>query len=210
MTLVAAISYSLNSSICLVAASRLVFAVARDGVLPMSDWLSQVNENKQPRNAVKFISGFAAFLLCFILPSEVAFTSLLSAGGIPIMAAYGSIPLLRLLVTPNDFKSTSIKLGRLRKPMYVVTALFNGLLLATYISPFTFPVTPSTFNFGPVVWVAVTIGAVATWRFSSPTSWLTQDKVHQAFEGANVQESDSVEGGDAEELIEDQKAGSRE
>lgn len=111
----------------MVASSRLVFAVARDGVLPLSEWLCQVNEKRQPRNSLMFICIFAAVLECLILPSEVAFTSILSGGSIPIAAAYGLIAWARLLLTPGDFRSTKFRLGPFRMSFYLVAGLFNLL-----------------------------------------------------------------------------------
>ena len=73
---------------------------------------------------------FGAVILCTILPSQVAFTSLVSAGGIPTTAAYGLIALLRLTMTPDDFKSSHFHLGRWRKPFYVATILFTALVFA--------------------------------------------------------------------------------
>jgi len=119
-----------NTSIAVVAASRLIFAVARDGVLPLSGWIGQVNADRQPRNAVTVMFVFAAVLLCSILPSQVAFTSLISAGGVPTIAAYGLIALLRLTFTPHAFKTSHFYLGRWARPMYLSTVLFNGLIFA--------------------------------------------------------------------------------
>ena len=112
------------------AASRLIFAVARDGVLPLSGWIGKVDDAKQPRNAVTVMFAFGAVLLCTILPSQVAFTSLISAGGIPTTAAYGLIALLRLTMTPNDFKNSHFYLGRWRTPFYVSTVVFNAIVFA--------------------------------------------------------------------------------
>src|SRR5688572_7255347 len=64
-----------NTSVAIVAASRLVFAVARDGVLPGSKWIGQVDSEGQPRNAVTVMYIFGAVILCSILPSQVAFYS---------------------------------------------------------------------------------------------------------------------------------------
>jgi amino acid transporter len=122
-----------NTSIAIVAASRLVFAVARDGVLPMSGWISKVTSDGQPQNAVTVIFIFAAALLCTILPSQVAFTSLVSAGGVPTIAAYGLIALLRLTLTPNDFQSSHFRLGVFAKPFYVSAVFFNAIVFA--VSP---------------------------------------------------------------------------
>ena len=73
---------------------------------------------------------FGGALWFSILPSQVAFTSLISAGGIPTTAAYGLIALLRLTMTPNDFKNSHFYLGRWRIPFYIATVLFNGLVFA--------------------------------------------------------------------------------
>jgi len=74
-----------------VASSRLIWAVARDGVLPFSGWISQVSDKKEPKNAVTVMLGTAALLLCTILPSPVAFSSLVSAAGVPTITAYALI-----------------------------------------------------------------------------------------------------------------------
>lgn len=126
------ISYSppKNTSIAIVAASRLIFAVARDGVLPGSKWIGQVTADGQPRNAVTVMYVFGAVLLCSILPSEVAFFSLISAGGVPTIAAYGLIALLRLTMTPDEFKTSKFALGRWAKPFYVCAVLFNALVFS--------------------------------------------------------------------------------
>ena len=104
--------------------------MARDGVIPGSKWIGQVTSDGQPRNAVTVMFAFGAAILCTILPSQVAFTSLVSASGVPTIAAYGLIALLRLTMTPNSFKSSHFKLGRFSKPFYFAAALFNGLVLA--------------------------------------------------------------------------------
>ena len=125
-----------NTTIAVVASSRLVFAVARDGVLPMSSWIGQVDGSGQPMHAVTVILLFSGTILCTILPSQVAFTSLVSAGGVPTIAAYGLIALLRLTMTPNSFQSSYFFLGRFRKLFYFVTVLFNGLIVAVRLSIF--------------------------------------------------------------------------
>ena len=124
-----------NTSICIVASSRLVFAVARDGVLPFSKWIGQVDSSRQPKNAVVVIYVFAALILCTILPSQVAFFSLVSAGAVPTVAAYGLIALLRLTITPNNFKSSFFFLGRFRRIFYFAGVLWNALIVAVSLAP---------------------------------------------------------------------------
>ncbi|EJF63115.1 amino acid transporter [Dichomitus squalens LYAD-421 SS1] len=180
MTIIATLGLILSTSVAIVAASRLIFAVARDGVLPLSGWIGQVDAQKQPRNAVTVMFVFGAFILCTILPSQVAFTSLISAGGIPTTAAYGLIALLRLTMTPNDFTNSHFYLGRWRIPFYISAVLFNGLVFAVQISPFFFPTDASTFNFACVILGSVTIFGILSWYFVPEEKWLRRDQVlHQ-------------------------------
>lgn len=115
------------------AASRIIFAIARDGALPFSQWARKITPNGSPHNSVLVVYIFCAILLCVILPSAVAFTSLMSGGVVLLIAAYGLIALFRLVLTPNDFKNTKHPLGRARKLLYAISALFNGVLFAVRI-----------------------------------------------------------------------------
>ena len=79
MVIVCIVGLIFNTTVAGVASSRLIWAVARDGVLPFSGWISAVSDNKEPRNAITVMLVVASLLLCTILPSPVAFTSLVSA-----------------------------------------------------------------------------------------------------------------------------------
>lgn len=124
-----------------------MFLIARDRVLPLSGWIGRVTANGRPQNALIVIYTFSAVLLCTILVSPVAFTSLVSAACIPNVLIYALIALLRLMVTPNGFESAKFSLGRLARPAYLATFGFNMVIFAVFISPFDFPVTIQNFNF---------------------------------------------------------------
>mgnify|MGYP002717855132 FL=1 len=136
---------SQNTAIAIIAASRLVFAVARDGVLPFAGWVSRV-KNGQPRNAVIVVWAVAAIVTCSILPSSTAFTSLVSAAGVPSAAAYGLICLGRLLCTPKRFPKPQWSLGRWSKPFQFIGVFWNGWVVAILFSPYAFPVTAENLN----------------------------------------------------------------
>jgi len=189
MTIIAVIGLIMNTSVAIIAASRLVFAVARDGVLPLSGWISQVTSDRQPRNAVTVIYIFGAAILCTILPSQVAFTSLVSAAGVPTIAAYGLIALLRLTMTPDHFQSSHFRLGRFAKPFYACAALFNGLIFAVSISPFFFPVDAQTFNFACVIFGSVTFFGILSWFVTSEEKWLNKHQILKALHAANQPEA---------------------
>lgn len=135
-----------NTTIAIVAASRLVFAVARDGVLPFSSWVSRVSPSGQPYNAIKVVWGVAALVTCTILPSNVAFTSLVSAAGVPSAAAYGLICFGRVFLTPKKFPKPRWSLGVLSKPFQIIGIFWNGWVVAILFSPYIFPVTGQTLN----------------------------------------------------------------
>ncbi|GLB33307.1 putative gamma-aminobutyric acid transporter [Lyophyllum shimeji] len=186
MTAIAALGLIMNTSIAIVASSRLVFAVARDGVLPLSGWIGQVDSSGQPKNAVTVIYVFGACILCTILPSQVAFTSLVSAGGVPTIAAYGLIALLRLTMTPGRFKSSYFYLGKLAVPFYVCAVIFNGIVFSVMISPFFFPVTPDTFNFACVIFGAVTIFGIISWWLTPEERWLRREILVKSYENSDI------------------------
>ncbi|KAI0057772.1 amino acid transporter [Artomyces pyxidatus] len=181
VTVVVILCSSMTSTVTILAASRLIFAIARDGVLPLSGWIGQVGQDGQPRNAVTVVFVIGAVLLCSVLPSEVAYTSLLSAGGVATIAAYGLIGLLRFTMTPHAFKASHFYLGKLARPFYSITILSMGLFVAVLISPFYFPVSAQSFNFACVIFGFVTIFAIVSWWLTPAEKWLRQQQIEQAF-----------------------------
>lgn len=144
MTVVCILGLLFNTTVAGVASSRLIWAVARDGVLPFSGWISKVNKDKMPNNAVTVMLVFSSLLVCTILPSPVAFASLVSAAGVPTIMGYALICFGRTFITPNEFKSARWSLGRWSRPMSFVAMIWNLYLAAVLFSPIEFPVTSDT------------------------------------------------------------------
>ncbi|KAM0188237.1 hypothetical protein ACHAPI_010726 [Fusarium lateritium] len=184
MNVVCILALWLNTAIAVLAASRLVFAVARDGVLPWSGWVSKVVAG-QPRNAVLVVWGVAAIITCTILPSAVAFTSLVSAAGVPSAAAYGLISLSRLLLTPKNFPKPAWSLGRWSKPFQVIAVFWNGWVVAILFSPYIFPVSGETLNYAPVIMAITTILALITWWIIPAEKWLPSQRIQQTLDADN-------------------------
>ncbi|KAG8718496.1 hypothetical protein FRC08_005140 [Ceratobasidium sp. 394] len=182
MTILAVASAILTHSIAVLATSRLIFSIARDAALPLSAWVSRPSSNGGPRNAVTLVYVTSAILLCCILPSTAAFVSLISGAGLPLVASYGLISLLRLVSTPKQFKHSRYSLGRFAKPLYVATALFNAVAFAVFSSPYVFPVTVKSLNFAPVIFGGVTIFGIMSWWFIPQDKWLRNDRIERTFE----------------------------
>ncbi|GKT76561.1 amino acid transporter [Colletotrichum tofieldiae] len=178
MNIICIVALWFNTAIAVLAASRLVFAVARDGVLPWSPWVSKVVDG-QPRNAVLVVWGVASVITCTILPSSVAFTSLVSAAGVPSAAAYGLICICRLFLTPKHFPKPAWSLGRLSKPFQAIAVLWNGWVVAVLFSPYVFPVEASTLNYAPVIMGIVTIFAILSWWLIPAERWLPSQRIQE-------------------------------
>ncbi|KAJ3720324.1 hypothetical protein C8R42DRAFT_696714 [Lentinula raphanica] len=104
VTIITIIGLISNTSVAIVAASRLLFAVARDGLLPLSGYIGKVTVVWQPRNAVTVLYIFSASILCTILSSSVAFTSLVSAAGVFYVCAFFSNGLVfAVMISPFYF-----------------------------------------------------------------------------------------------------------
>ncbi|KAK4505293.1 hypothetical protein PRZ48_003256 [Zasmidium cellare] len=182
MNVVCILGLIFNATVAGVASSRLIWAVARDGVLPFSGWISKVSEKKEPKNAIIVMHAVAALLLCTILPSPVAFTSLVSAAGVPTITAYALICFGRTFLTPHNFKNSAWSLGRWSRPMNFIAFVWNLYLAAVLFSPLTFPVDADTFNYSPVIFGAITIFGILTWWFYPEDRWLPAarlGKVHE-------------------------------
>ena len=182
MNVVCIIGLIFNTTIAGVASSRLIWAVARDGVLPFSSWISKVSGKKEPKNAIIVMHAVAAALLCTILASPVAFTSLVSAAGVPTITAYALIAFGRCFITPHQFKHARFSLGRWSRPMTFIALIWNLYLAAVLFSPLYFPVTVESFNFSPVIFAAITILGIVTYFVTPEDKWLPAarlGKVHR-------------------------------
>ncbi|KAF7594024.1 hypothetical protein BBP40_010302 [Aspergillus hancockii] len=186
MNVICVVALWLNTAIAIVAASRLVFAVARDGVLPFSTWVSKVH-NGQPRNAVIVVWAVAALITCTILPSSVAFTSLVSAAGVPSAAAYGLICLARLLCTPNRFPKPKWSLGRWSKPFQFIGVFWNGWVVAVLFSPYEFPVNGANLNYAPIIMAGVTIFAIVSYFLMPEEAWLPRNRISHFIDSKGAQ-----------------------
>jgi amino acid transporter len=175
MTIISMFGSILNTSISLVAVSRLVFAVARDGVFPFSDVLSRVSKSKQPHNAVIFISTIAALLLCTQLPSQVAFSSLISTSAAGSIAAYGLVGIGRTFITRKSFRPGFWDLGWFGVVAAVVTFIWNGFSFAVLCAPqysnSAIDGDSSLFNYAIVIMGGVTIIALLEWWRKSNSDW---------------------------------------
>ncbi|KAB5587807.1 Amino acid permease [Ceratobasidium theobromae] len=146
------------------AASRLVFAVARDGVLPFASWVQDVTPDKRPRNAILLVYAYSAILQCSILPSSVAFSSLISIAGV---------------------QSSKYPLGYMSRPFYLATALFGAFAVAILVSPLQFPVTGPNLNYTGVVFGIITIIGLLSWVLIPEEKWMRSERIMAMYEAVD-------------------------
>jgi amino acid transporter len=73
--------------------SRLIFSLARDHAVPMSDRLSHVNDKAIPDNAVWAATGFAIFFISPYQFNDYVFSAVLSATTVTANLTYGNFRL---------------------------------------------------------------------------------------------------------------------
>lgn len=154
-------------------------------MLPYSTWVAQVVDG-QPRNAVIVVWLVSSIITCTVLPSAVAFTSLVSAAGVPSAAAYGLISLARLVLTPKTFPKPAWSLGRWSKPFQFVSVFWNGWVVAVLYSPYEFPVSAQTLNYAPVIMAIVTIFAIISWWWIPASEWLPSQRIQKTLEAPDI------------------------
>lgn len=174
-TIISMIGAVLNTSISMVAVSRLVFAIARDSIFPYSDVLCRVSKSKQPHNAVIFIATIAALLLCTQLASSVAFYSLTSTSAAGSIAAYGLVGFGRAFITRDSFVPSFFDLGKLGVFFAFITFVWNGFSFAVLCAPqygnSYIDKDASYLNYAIVIMAGVTVIALEEWWRKSREVW---------------------------------------
>ncbi|KAJ3380527.1 hypothetical protein HDU84_005769, partial [Entophlyctis sp. JEL0112] len=163
---VSTLLWILNSCISLNAASRVIYAIARDGMLPFRSFLVSKSTSNQPYGSIFFTSSCTFVFLLTILPSQYAFASITSASVISNIAAYAFIIGGRITLSKDTFVKGPYHLGRWSIILGYVSVLFSAIMFVTLCLPTDFPVTPTTLNYAPVIFAIWMIICVVYWVLS--------------------------------------------
>jgi len=167
MAALSALLFLLNTAATLLAASRLFFAIARDGIFPAA--LARLDARGQPAGAVAAVSAAALALLLTILPSAVAYASITSGSVICILLSYLFVLCGRLALCVERFGEQPWSLGRASRGVAAAAAAWCGYCVVVLSLPQTFPVEAATFNYAPFVALLVLLVALGTWGASGRT-----------------------------------------
>ncbi|KAF3001251.1 hypothetical protein E8E13_003337 [Curvularia kusanoi] len=192
---------------CMIAASRVTFAYARDDCFPLSSVWKQVNRHTQtPVNAVWLNTGVGCIMLLLIFGGELAIGALFSIGAIAAFVAF-TIPIfIRVFFVGHRFRPGPWNLGRYSIPTGSVASAFVILMVPILCFP---SVTGADLHADVMNWTCVVYGVpmllVCIWWVVSARKWFKGPKVNvahmmlgdeqQILEGVNVQREGSVGSG---------------
>ncbi|KAG0303586.1 hypothetical protein BGZ97_001832 [Linnemannia gamsii] len=137
------------------ASSRMVYAFARDGALPLSRHLHKLDKHKSPVAAVWFNIAFCFFLGLPYIWSETAYSAIVSVNTIASSISY-LIPILcRIVLARESFQPGPFTLGRWSIPVGVISTFWIVVTSALFLCPTEFPVTAENVNYAAVPFIIV-------------------------------------------------------
>jgi len=121
---------------CMIAASRVTFAYARDDCFPMSSWIKKVNRRTlTPVNAVWFNTFIGCCLCLLIFGGSVAIGAIFSVGAIAAYVAFATPIAIRVCMPSSKFRRGPWHLGRFSRPIGMVGCSFVALMIPILCFP---------------------------------------------------------------------------
>lgn len=140
---------------CMVAASRVTFAYARDGCFPASHIIRRVNKHTlTPVNAVWFNTMVGCLLLLLIFAGTIAIGAIFSVAAIAAYVAF-TIPIfIRVFLVGDRFRRGPWHLGKWSTPIGILACSFVLIMLPILCFPSVTgaDLDPTTMNWTCVVY----------------------------------------------------------
>lgn len=176
---------------CMVAASRVTFAYARDDCLPFSRFWKPVNRHTQtPVNAVWLNCSVGVLLLLLIFGGPACIGAIFSIGACAAFVSFTLPIALRVFYVGARFRQGPWNLGRLSRPIGFVATGFVALMVPILCLP---AVTGDDLTLELMNWTALVYGGpmllVSIW-------WVVD--AHKWFKGPKVNLDHLMHGRDAE------------
>ncbi|GIJ88714.1 hypothetical protein Asppvi_007641 [Aspergillus pseudoviridinutans] len=165
---------------CMVAASRVTYAYARDDCFPLSRVWKKVNERtKTPVNAVILNTVLGILMCLLILAGDVAIGALFSIGAIAQFVAF-AIPIsIRVFFVGSRFQKGPWHLGPFGPAIGGLGVLFVLLMVPILCLPSVrgADLTPDKMNWTCLVWGAPML-AVTIWWVIDARRWFKGPKIN--------------------------------
>ncbi|KAM0714860.1 hypothetical protein Q7P37_009324 [Cladosporium fusiforme] len=165
---------------CMIAASRVTFAYARDGCFPLSRYWAHVNTwTKTPVNAVWANSVVGIILLLLIFGGDLAIGAIFSIGACAAFVAFTIPIVIRVFFVGNRFRPGPWNLGRFSLPIGAVGSSFVTLMVPILCLPSVTgsDLDPASMNWTALVYGAPMLGAVVWWVVDA-RKWFKGPKVN--------------------------------
>lgn len=141
---------------CMIAASRVTFAYARDDCFPFSNLWKHVNvHTRTPVNAVWLNTGIGCLLLLMIFGGSLTIGAIFSIGACAAFVAFTTPIFIRVFFVGNRFRPGPWNLGRFSIPIGFIASGFVALMVPILCLP---AVTGSDLNVSTMNWTAVVYG----------------------------------------------------
>ncbi|ORY05675.1 amino acid permease-domain-containing protein [Clohesyomyces aquaticus] len=198
---------------CMIAASRVTFAYARDDCFPLSRFWKQVNPITQtPVNAVWLNCAVGILCLFLIFGGSLAIGALFSIGAIAAFVAFTTPIFIRVFFVGNRFRAGPWNLGRFSIPIGIVASAFVILMVPILCLPSVTgaDLAPDVMNWTCLVYGAPMLGVIIWW-FVSAHKWFKGPKVnieHMMLgrEGNLVEGVESKANDSGSDIVRDSKA----
>lgn len=165
---------------CMIAASRVTFAYARDDCFPFSNVWKRVNQRtKTPVNAVWFNTTVGCILLLLIFGGALAAGAMFSIGAIAAFVAFTTPIFIRVFFVGNRFRPGPWNLGRASIPIGVVASAFVALMVPVLCLPSVVgkDLDAASMNWTCLVYGGPMLGILAWWAVSA-RKWFKGPKVN--------------------------------
>jgi amino acid permease (GABA permease) len=143
---------------CTTAASRCTWAFARDGAIPGAKWWTQVHPKLDvPLNAMMLSMVVQILLGLIYFGSTAAFNAFSGVGVICLTASYATPIAISLATGRKQVKTGQFYLGKLGTVCNVIAIAWSLLAMPLFCMPSFVPVTVTSVNYAPVVFVAAAL-----------------------------------------------------
>ncbi|KAI1491108.1 amino acid/polyamine transporter I [Biscogniauxia mediterranea] len=148
---------------CTTAASRCIYAFARDGAIPGSKWWKVVNPKLDvPVNAMMLSMIVQVILGLIYFGSSTAFSAFSGVGVIALTTAYVTPIIVSMMEGRKTVQTASFRLGAFGWFCNIVSVAWSLLAIPLFCMPTTVPITdPGLMNYASVVFVGFTVISVA-------------------------------------------------
>jgi len=156
--------------------SRMIYAFARDGALPGSNFWHRINKRtRTPTNSV-WLAVVGAFVLALpALWNSTAYVAVTSIAAIGLYVAY-VIPVFLRVRRGEDFERGPWHLGRWGRPIGIVASLWVAFIFILFMLPTGYPINFTNFNYTPIAFLVV-LGGAGVWWLVSARKWFTGPRV---------------------------------